>query len=276
MRFIRFGAVAVVVGFALACGGVSVEPRAHLEQVCAAAGSVFVVGPLVTVDLPKTDPSALAIVEIEPGGATFEGGLSDQALTEAVERARSVAQYSGQEVVVALAIAPETPIDTVWAALTEVHDLGVTGVELLFHTSQALSVPPYPDPAYAADLKSRISSVDAPTRMMKVAEEMESLVTLCPGAQMTFQAIANASPESKCVLMAAGLGESLPSCPLTSGDKVVTLAQIITEPGPDGPITAVSITLDPGAEPFALGEGTWADASAAVVAADGKRVRPTK
>jgi hypothetical protein len=63
-----------------------------------------------------------------------------------------------------------------------------------------------------------------------------------------FQAVASASPEMKCTMVAHGLGEALPLCPLTDADRLVTMVQVLTEPvHPERP-AARTLTLDPDAE----------------------------
>jgi hypothetical protein len=55
-----------------------------------------------------------------------------------------------------------------------------------------------------------------------------------------------------------GLEEALPSCPLTDGDRLVTLVQVMATP-PDPRMPAV-LAWDPAAAPLAVDPGArWAD-----------------
>lgn len=223
-------ALPVAAAFALACGGgASVDPVAHLQPLC---------------DAPMA-PRGLRLPE-RPGatGALPEGiGLE---LTPEETRIDSIGLYTTlpTQLAESLAIRPGPlrvfadaglPAPRVIEALSAANEAGFREAWLVVDNGRDLQLPPYLDPAYAADFEARLGGLDPSQRATLAARELSDLLRLCPPGMEVFNAVAHAAPESRCELFAYGLSEALPSCPLTSGDKVVTLTQVIVgaEAGPE-------------------------------------------
>lgn len=251
-RLVSVGSGGVVCGFALACGGASVPPRAHLEAVCATVPFAADVGRLAETELPARPVDGVAWVVGDP-----ESGANALALSVA----------TGQPVVLVPTAA--TPASALLEALRAMEDRG--SAVIVVDSGTEVVVPASPDPTYEADLRGRLTHPDM--RGGQLADELQGLLFLCPPASEMFSAVAFASPEAKCQLLAAGLEEVLPNCPFTSADQVITAIQVANGPWP-GTLQRSTITLNlaAGGIPLELGTGTWGDVAAAVAKLDGQAV----
>lgn len=269
----RRGLVVVVGLWALACSGLSVDPATVLKPACD-LGTLSIGAPLPTADLPPKSVGEVA-VQLTVGGARVgwrrvDGpGLAD-ALREQAEQQRALGRKPDS---LSVAIAADVPVERVRELLQGAHDAGFTELRVGLWTSRSVELPPYVDPAYGAEVQAKLAEAPPNQRQMHAAMEMEGLVTACPPAKRAFEAVAVASPDLRCVLFAKGLEEALPSCPLTDGDKVLTLTQVLVQPAPGEVPTEVRLRITPLTEPPVQAEAgaTWGSVIDQVVALEGKR-----
>lgn len=262
MRGVVPGVGGVVLGFALGCGGVSVAPRAHLDAVCAAAGPFPVDGDLGIVDapvrpIPYGRPLVLDAIRVELDGVPVDGSKVTSAVRTALEE-------PGAPLVVVVPTA-DTPAERVRSALEGFAAAGVPAPVLVRSTTPS-AMPPPPDPEYARELRTLLD-VGPSQRATLGARETEELIALCPGAQEVFRAVAVASSEHRCMLLAAGMDEALPNCPFTDGDRVITAIQVLMGPEPDeAALTWIELRFDPSGDPVDLGTGTWGEVAPSLAA----------
>lgn len=84
--------------------------------------------------------------------------------------------------------------------------------------------------------------------------------------------MANASPDTRCELAAAGLSRALPSCVATDGDAVLTLTQLLVEPRLTHAPTSIRLTLDPEAPLEYDADRPWSEQAAALARHDGEHL----
>jgi biopolymer transport protein ExbD len=277
----RLVPIAVSVAFVLACGGVSVEPRSHLEAVCKQTGPVDIRAPLAQTDL-AAKPLRLAVTitlhdsEHLVNWHRFDSRASlTDVLREELETQAVLAERLGEgaDPRVLLIAAQDTPAGLVRDVVQAAHEVGVGNLDIALASNEPYAPVPYPDPDYAAELQARLSAVSPESRAVELAQELEGLLTACPDGQSAFAAVAMASPDTKCEMFAAGLGEALPGCVLTNGDKVVTAVQVATEPTAPTQPTYISVTPTPDGAAVAFRPGeTWSDVAGRLVAHDGTPV----
>lgn len=247
----------------LACAGWgTVDAAAHLEPLCEASEGA-VAGELVQLERPaKKLPEG---VQIEVGGAqgivldkraVHPEGL-DQALGDALANAQALRAGPTD---LQISADPATNPEFIGYLLQVSAAHGYRTAHFVVGSSERYPIFEYPDPEYAIDLKVRLNGMTPMQRNVVLAEELDGLIPLCPGAQQVFKALATSSPHTKCVLLAHGLGESLPSCIATDGNKVITAAQIAIEPRSRYLPTSFPVPLDP-ENPIEVPEGvkTWGD-----------------
>jgi biopolymer transport protein ExbD len=266
----RFALTAVVLG-SLACGGVAVEPQSHLQAVCDAAGVEVSTGlELAQADIPFEAVEVGAYIRVEPAGV-FIDDWNEAPASELESKVKDLVGSRGTDRPLLLGVAADTPMSELIAVLRAVRSAGLDSVGIVVHTPDVPELPPFPNEAYAEELKARLDgAADPSTRATLAAQELETLVTLCPGAVQTFSAVASASADTKCTLIAYGLGEALPNCVLTDGDKVVTAVQVLMMPPEAGARTALTVALGEGDALPA--DGVWRDHVAWVVAHRGASI----
>jgi hypothetical protein len=265
------GVGAVVVAFLLACGGgSSVDPEAHLNAVCADVWPVTNRHRLPEVDRAPRRPDPGPILYVDAQGFRFDWDLvDDDQLTSALsERLQSGLPTE----VVWLAPSDDASPARVGAGLAAIAGAGKKAA-LILASNTEIQVPEAPSPAYAQEFQERLNAVSADMRQMIIAQEISGLVMLCPSGQEVFEAVANVSPDHKCQLIAAGLKEALPSCPLTNGDDVVSAMQVVLGPTlRELALTYVELEIRDDAPPLDLSGATWKEAAARVAALDGTAV----
>ena len=248
----RHSAVLVVsVVLALACGlGASVPIRAHLEQVCAVSGA-FPIPPgldLVPLDLPASEARPGAILELRLDELRVDGGTVRSDLDQRLSSAK--ARSTGGPT--ALLVEAEVPAALVLEVLDALQAAGMSEVSLVGWSNQVVELPPFPDPELGAELTGALAALSPEERVMHVVEAMTTEVRLCPGAQEVFGAVATGTPDARCAMIAVGLDEALPMCPLTDADRVMTLVQATVQPPDPRRPVGVPVALDPAAPPLAV------------------------
>ncbi len=287
----------IVVGglLGLACGSSpSVAPRAHLKPYCdlptgLAPPQLEWAGPLpgdtpaqsppglyrdftqpnplndLRVDWGRT-PSVLVTASgaIEVDGQTVPLDALPKAITNAQEAResefRSMGVYTLDVLsVVADARAPSAAVAGVLAAAGRAN---LRFARLLVSSAQPHTLLTAPDPARADAMRKTLLTTFPDQRGMISAVAVEDALRFCPGKQKLLDAWAMAAPEHKCELLAVGLEEVLPYCPLTDADAVISIAQVIYEPiTPNQPAHfVVGLQGDPPAPGEAVTWGAWAPA----------------
>lgn len=273
--------LAITVPLALACGGMSVDPAEHMLPICEEANQLAMGRELVQLDLPAEDVKESALLSVGPERVQVgwneyrEPADAVEGVREELEHARSMASMLGEEdhARVQLAIRPDTPSQRVVDTLMALHGGGLAEVDLLFLSQQAFDFPAYPDPQYGLELEAKLADVAPEMRQMMAAEEISSLIVLCPPMQNAFEAVAAASPDQKCTLITYGMAEGLPMCPATNKDKVITAMQVIMTTNLDFKPTATTLALDPLAEPLSIdATPTWAELGPVLATRDGQTV----
>jgi hypothetical protein len=279
---LRFAALALALtaGLTLACGGMSVDPGTQMEPVCKLSGKVNITGDLVQLDAPVVELPEGIQLQVNTEGM-FVGWTQTTDAAELTEKLREEAEVAGMltvhtgggptQVPLLVMISPEVPASRVGEVLRAAHAAGLASINLIVWSKTPVDLPPYPDPAYAEELKGRLALVASEDRQRIAAKEISGLITLCPGMQRAFEAVAYAAPDQRCALITAGMAEALPTCIATDGDKVLTAMQIISEPPGDFVPTAVHVQLDPEATPVEAA-GTWADLAPKLAAKKGEKV----
>lgn len=248
----------------LACGG-PVDVAGAFSGLCSAEVTPSVDLPRVGADLPR--PKLAVHLVVGPHGASLDGEpLTDrtaalaQALAQKAETANELAariggsdfEFRGELLVSAH---PDTPIGELVPMLDTAEAAGFPNLRFLLITGDR-PPPAWTDAAYAHDLMARLPE-DPAARQAMLAEELGSLLSLCPPGQSVVDAVAYASAEMKCRLLAQGMEEALPSCPLTDRAKVVTAFQVALA-GPPVEVGTLAIELDRGAVPLEVdGETAW-------------------
>jgi len=276
---VAIAALALTTGLILACGGVSVDPGTQMAPVCKLAGGLDLQGDLVQLDAPVVELSDGIQLRVTAEG-TYVGWMQAEdaaALTaklrEEVEVTWMLAARTGKgdSVPLLVTIAPDAPATRVGEVLRAAHAAGIPSVDLIVWSETPLDLPPYPDPAYAEALKAKLALAAPDVRQVVAAEEISGLITLCPGMQRAFEAIAHAAPDQRCTLITAGMAEALPTCVATDGDKVLTAFQVISEPPGGFAPTAVRVDLDPEATPIEAA-GSWAELAPKLATKQGEAI----
>jgi hypothetical protein len=170
-------------------------------------------------------------------------------------------------------IASDAPGADLAALVHAAQPAGIGRLQFVVDSIVPVDVPPWPDAAYAADLRARLDAAPGNVRDQTLALELEGLTTRCPGAQEVFEAVGQAPPDVRCALLTAGLAEVLPSCPATDGDKVLTATQLMLRPSSTWQRTVMTLVLSRDGELLTFGmEERWADIAARWVKRDGKEV----
>lgn len=254
MRYPALVPAVVLVPALLACGGLgaSVKPGEHLKQVCEAGGSVSLEHVPVKIDRPY--------VPLEPGFQVVVGPYDIRAGFQFAQEAAELKPALEREDRILLELAPDTASSKVLDVLRASHAAGVKTVDLIVASNEQVQLPPYPDPDYGLTFQARLHGLDASQRAVLGAQEIEGLIRLCPWAQEVFAAVASASPDSRCELVAYGLQEALPICLATDSDKVVTAVQVVSQPSSEWRPTALTLKLTDDGEPLEVPAGaTWKD-----------------
>ncbi|MCA9490124.1 MAG: AgmX/PglI C-terminal domain-containing protein [Myxococcales bacterium] len=265
MRRCRWMAAGFVVFASLACGGLPMVGAD--ETLCASQTFVTPTVDLVELDGPTPTIEPGVLVELTTEGFRVDGedvSSPADALSGARQQIRDL-RSSGAELSDALlvAIAPDVPGEQVVQALDLARKAGVPRIRFLARSPGTREPVAYVDPDYAADLESRLAEVDPDMRTTVAARELDSLLTLCPSGKRVLTAAANASFDTRCRLVVAGMEEALPSCPLTSKDKVATVIQVAFQP-PPFTLVALDLELTEDAEPFDVQpDARWSEVAAA-------------
>lgn len=251
----------------LACGGLgpSVDPQTAIRPLCDTT-SAGLDGDLPIVDAAPSDPGdGVAVVLRADGGVQVDGRPGDDAdlsalLAEQLELQRLLRGRDAGGV--KLAVERDVPAERVARVVAALESAGQTELTLVAWSGARREAARYPDPAYAAELHEALTHANPAERATLIAARMAQEIKLCPPASNVFQAIAAASPDMRCELFAVGLSEALPSCPLTDGDRVVTLAQVMVEPSGEHPPTTHRMRTAPllaslAAEPDAPWHRVW-------------------
>lgn len=229
MRWVRRGLLLGVLGWSLACGAGSAEVAANLDAYCAAASSPHLGGDLPNATAAPSELGTVTVIAVRAGGATRVDGQEGDLAALLEERLRW-ARMIGDEARFALAVDRTVSAQELGPVLLALESAQVREVAVVAWSSVPLDLPPYADPALAAEVEAELATLDPSQRAVRLAQRIADEVALCPGAASVFAAIANAAPEQKCSLMSAGLAESLPRCPLTDADRVMTLVQVSVRP----------------------------------------------
>lgn len=258
------------------CGS-SVDPAAHLQPICEAG--TFQVTPfqaaVPSLDQPGREIPAAPLLELTPSERRVEGVAYDTdrhvlgALTEARSMGTRMAEIRGEDPpeapLLLVAADASLPTSRVLDELSRAHAAGFRRAQLLGWSRDAVTLPDPPDPAFAATMEQELAARSPAERAMHLAQTFEDEIWLCPGANEAFRAVASAPAEHKCILMAKGLEEALPSCPLTDHSRVVTLVHVMGTPWYDHLPASVEVRLDPEA-PRPSAESPW---SATLAGLDG-------
>jgi len=265
----------------LACGGVSVDPGTHLQPLCDANAGLPIEGELVAVDRaanPIQSGIALQVSAAETrvdGQVVADGAALKTKLEERAQTAESISKYSAQPFdgrIVVIAT-PDTPASRIKEVLVAAARAGLLKADFILASNQPWDLPDYPDPDYAVQFKAQLDGVAAEERQMIAAQEIDSAVSLCPGAKAAFAAVANASPEMKCALIARGMEEALPTCLATNGDVVLTQIQVLSEPTSEFRPHVIQTGIDPKARPIIVSPDTpWSELAGKVVERSGQGI----
>ncbi|MEZ4235835.1 MAG: hypothetical protein R3F59_06670 [Myxococcota bacterium] len=211
----------------LGCAGLGGTVPEGFEAVCEAPPAPP--GPNVVLPVLGGDrqevPEAPAVV-MTGHQVWLDDAPADDLVTQAaaLQRERVAAAEASDEPPsrsVQLWASAEVPVEQVVEVLGALHEAGLGWVVLVGSSDETFDVPPPLEPELAAELAAL--PVDASMRAMELAQRIEHEIRWCPGAQRTFEALAAASPDVKCELAVQGMREALPSCPLTSAARVLTL-----------------------------------------------------
>lgn len=252
-------AIAPITGLlALGCGGLGLsgdEVHALLDPACAA---------------PAVSPPDLALVELDQPPATLHWGPQVALLADGTVRASgapvddlaaalaafaadaaSVGERLGRppERELQLAVEATVPVERVIDVLGQSASAGLDDVVLVGFSTTPLTVPAPPDPELAARVRAELDALPPSDRVMRLSALVSDAIAWCPGAISTFSGVANADPDSKCRIMAMGLAESLPSCPLTDPDTVLTLFVVAVTPQPQRYAATARIAAAPASDP---------------------------
>lgn len=269
-----------LLGLGLACGGVSVDPKADLEAVCDAAGPIPDVGSLPRVELaPRPfDAEAAVIVLTEEGVITGLYGWDVKRWDEITrpEPEGEPEPFDPMRAAVAVVAPGSLPASRVARALAMLADDGSDAL-LVLQNEVPIEPPVAPDPAYADALRAEIATASPDTRVTLLAAEIADLMWLCPPGGEVFAALAMAAPEVRCRLAAQGMSEALPMCPLTSGDRVLSAMHVMMGPAPgQGQVTSVRLRFDDRAPALPAPEGSWAEWAPRLVPLDDQVVAPPR
>lgn len=264
-RLFSAACLSLLLAFALACGGgASVAPREHVTALCGLTEIPDGVS-LVRTNEPH-DPVPLSVpwVGVSAAGVLIDGVVVDnQTLaTELQQKSEAMKLFNADSSARLVLLADAgTPASVALGVLSAASELGFTHVHVAFESDDRGDQPAAPDPDYEAQLRGRIHGVPASERAFLLATELSELLALCPLGLEMFTAIAMAVPEHKCPLIAAGLEEALPSCPLTNGDKVITAVQVMLTPSTSRQVVVVeapiaTLTLS------SAGDASWGEVSA--------------
>lgn len=256
----RVAAAAALLAVALGCGGLgrSVEPRAHLDRVCAALPPVHLPDDLGRV--PITGGAAVPpglVIEVRRDGV-LAGGFAapGDELVEAVRRYLP----GGRDPVAVVLVDPELPASAGIDVLVAVREAGIARVAIVGDSGEPWDLPAPPVPELADEVQAELAGADPATRALRLADRMADALIACPGATKVFAAISLAAPAHRCALLAQGLDETLPVCFATHSDRVVTLAQLVLAPAAATRPAVLEVTLDPAGPRIELGaEARWAD-----------------
>ena len=273
-----FAAAVLTIG--LACGGasLSVDPLTHLESVCESSGVIPVTTDLVQIDLPAKPLDLASLVRMD-GSTTYVDGvrltgplLDELQRIDGLNTAIAGLSRAAPPAVLLIEASANVPNSQIVATLKTASLTGFETVHLLVSSNEAVPTVSYPDPHYAADLKSRIDALPPEQVATTLAIEFETLLAYCPDAEAAFQAVAYASPDLRCTILAHGLAESLPYCLLTNGDQVISAAQLMLQPRSQWTPTALTLSLTPNGTPLSLQGATWEDIATELLPYDGQSV----
>ena len=275
----------LTVSMILACAGPSVPIAPYLGEVCALSAAVGVPmgAELVAIDrapVAAGNGSARSGIEIVAGADRIEvdgvwietpGDLEPRVM-EAKERARHLAEAMGETSApeARAYLAPETPAATVVAIFEASARAGLARIAFAAWSTEAAPDVPAPlDAAFAEELRAEMDAASPEMRAMRFAERFASEIALCPGAQRTFEAVAMASPDVRCELLAQGLSEALPSCPFTNADRVLTMVWALQVPTNAQLPTSLPVAIDRDAPPLTVpASARWRDIANALAARD--------
>jgi len=239
----------------LACGGALGAEEVHQAILAGCESDVGIPVDMELVrldqDLPAPELAVLLQLGGEPwllDGTPVEPEQLEGRLQAKAQSAKALADATGSD---AFAFRGEllllvTP-DTTGATLLKVFELTraaeFSQIRFIVRTGDK-PAPPYLAPDYGVELEARVRGAAAEERGGVIAAELEELLVACPPSQEAFAAVATASAEMKCQMMAHGMAEALPKCPLTDDAKVVTVLQVMSRSAPyeHG---VLSLTLDP-------------------------------
>lgn len=145
-------------------------------------------------------------------------------------------------------IAKEVEASLVATVLQNLNAAGQSTVRLAAMSHQPSKEVEYRVPDLAAEVEAEFNASGPHERQMALAQRWSRELGLCPPAGEAFKAVAYASAERKCQLLAYGLAEAQPMCPLVMNpDRAHTLLAFTMRPTHDFQPTWFEVTLDPAA-----------------------------
>lgn len=255
----------------LACGGMGGDDvKQAVHATCGSAELQPSTVDLVLIeDTSLRRPKLSVQLEVHPDGLRLDGeSMADgsavgERLRIKAETARDLADKIGSADFafrgeLLLLLPPDTPSGTLLPLLEVAHASGFPHVRFVVRTGKKPSTA-FVDGAYGMELAARLDGLAPADRARVLAEEIEDLLVACPSGQQAFAAVAHASAEMKCQLMAVGLAEALPMCPLTNHGKVVTAVQVATDGSP-WTHGVLALSLDPEGTPYPIDPSTpWSE-----------------
>ncbi len=177
------------------------------------------------------------------GDPVPEGQLSMR-LREEVERAVAFGRPPPGWVLAIAADAPRAEVARALAGL--VHSEQKSG-HVVFATTDVGTIPPPRDPAVLAKLATMLDELPPDQRSTIMAREIQQSMPPCAPVEKAFGAVAAASVDQRCSLLAVGIAEGLVSCGCPDADQLLTQIYAVTAGTkvPERLAVAVPVTIDP-------------------------------
>lgn len=255
----RLVPLALVLGLLLACGRAPDEAlRAELSAMCEAPGPILPPEGITLVQVegePVAPRLANRVVvgssELQIDGARVPLEELAEAMAERVAQARELEALTDHALQPALLfVDASVPAARLAGVLGALHSAGMHELQLVAQSSTPWPPPTYANEALAEHLIAELSDLPHAERRATLAARTAENVSWCPATANVFSAVAAASPEQRCALLAHGLSETLPRCWLTRKEEVLTFLQLMSAPQSETQPTAQTLQLDPTTEPL--------------------------
>jgi hypothetical protein len=269
--------ICMVLGLSLlACSGAG-DVEGKLAGLCDLQGEIAPISAtadLITFDGPVRAPKLQLTVAMTVEETTIDGRFAsspaqlEQLLGDGLASARAISDATGEPFSASANVVIDSgvPQEDVWQVFRALDGAGMKTVDIVGWSEEKQPAIAFADPSFGAEVRAELAAAAPEMQAMLLAGRMEAEVALCPPAQRTFEAVAYASPESRCFLMVAGLKEALPSCPMVvNADRVITLTQIMTSASSAFKPMVFTVNLD-GSKPLPETPpgAAWADVAGTV------------